>query len=530
MTYASDRQMKILFLTAEPTDTSRLRLQQELREIQQRLQLANQRERFQLEYGLSARPGDVSQKILDFQPDIVHFSGHGASTGELCFENTFGQVQPVKPQALAALFELVANQVQCVLLNACHSVIQAEAIVQHIPFVIGMNTAIGDRAAIAFSVGFYKARGANRPYEEAFRFGCVEIQLEGISEELTPVIRRKIAKQSSSNFYIERPAIEEQCYQEIREPGALIRIKAPDKMGKTYLVNRILTYATANNYQTVTLNCSRLINTLTKTDMERFLRLFCAAVSQELGLTNQVNERWDNLWTPMENTIGYFQEYLLPKTANYLVLALNNVDLIFEQNELSQEFCRLLRSFYDMARYGDVKSQIWKRLRLIIAHSTEVYASLDINSSPLANLRLVIDLPDFEQEQVQRLVELYGLNWNIEQVERLMDMVGGHPNLLTTGIDHIKSHQNSLEQFLEEAPTLAGAYKNHLQELLEKVENNPELKTAFIQVISANENNPVQLRPRIAISLYYLGLVKFQGNCVQPRCKLYRSYFRVFLE
>jgi AAA-like domain/CHAT domain len=325
MTYASDRQMRILFLTAEPTDTSRLRLQQELREIQQRLQLANQRERFQLEYGLSARLGDVSQKILDFQPDIVHFSGHGASTGELCFENTFGQVQPVKPQALAALFELVANQVQCVLLNACHSVIQAEAIVQHIPFVIGMNTAIGDRAAIAFSVGFYKALGANHSPEKAFKFGCVEIQLEGISEELTPVIRRKIAKQSSRNFYIERPAIEQQCYQEIREPGALIRIKAPEKMGKTYLVNRILTYATANNYQTVTLNCSRLINPQTKTDIEIFLRSFCAAVSQELGLTNQVNERWNNLWTPMENTIGYFQEYLLPKTANYLVLALKKI-------------------------------------------------------------------------------------------------------------------------------------------------------------------------------------------------------------
>jgi hypothetical protein len=295
-------------------------------------------------------------------------------------------------------------------------------------------------------------------------------------------------------------------------------------------VNRILTYATANNYQTVTLNCSRLINPQTKTDIEEFLRSFCAAISQELGLTNQVNERWNNLWTPMDNTIGYFQEYLLPKTANYLVLALNDIDLIFEQNELSQEFCRLLRSFYDMARCGDVKSAIWERLRLIISHSTEVYASLDINSSPVANLRLVIDLPEFKQEQVQRLVELYGLNWNIEQVELLMDMVGGHPNLLTAGIDHIKSHQNSLEQFLKEAPTLAGAYRNHLQKLLEKVENNPELKTAFIQVISADENNPVQLRPRIAISLYRLGLVKFQGNCVQPRCKLYRLYFQAFLE
>ena len=69
--------MRILFLTADPTNTVRLRLQKELRDITERLQQANLRERFQLEYGFSVRPGDISQAILDFEPHIVHFSGHG---------------------------------------------------------------------------------------------------------------------------------------------------------------------------------------------------------------------------------------------------------------------------------------------------------------------------------------------------------------------------------------------------------------------------------------------------------------------
>lgn len=527
MTYTKDSQIRILFLTTEPTDMARLRLGQELRDIKQKLQQSPHRERFQLESGLSARPGDVSQELLNFQPHIVHFSGHGAITGELCFENELGQSQPVSPQTLAALFELVADQVQCVILNACYSVTQVEAIAKHIPYVIGMNTAIGDQAAIAFSVGFYKAIGANYSAPEAFKFGLVEIQLQNIPEQLTPVIRQKTATQSP--FYIERPAIEKQCYEEIRQPGAFIRIKAPDKMGKTSLVNRILTYAKANNYQTVTLNCSQLVNSQTATNMEIFLRSFCAAISKELSLTNKVDDFWDNQWTPMDNTIDYFQKYLLPKTPNYLVLALNEVDVIFEQSEISQNFCSLLRNFYNNSRGGSTKSYIWERLRLIIAHSTEVYACLDINSSPIGNIPLVIDLPDFNQEQVKRLVELYQLDWNIEQVERLMDMLGGHPYLLRTGIDNIRSSQKSLEQFLEEAATLAGVYRNHLQELLDRIENSSELKTAFIQVISADENNPIQLRPRIAISLYRLGLIKFHNNFVKPRCKLYRLFFQAFL-
>ena len=134
------------------------------------------------------RVGDITQAIFDFEPQIIHFSGHGTSQGELCFEDELGTAKPVEPDALAAMFELFAPQVNCVLLNACYSEIQASAIAKHIPFAIGMNDAIKDKAAIAFAVGFYKALGANRSIEEAYKFGCVEIRLQGIPEHLKPVI------------------------------------------------------------------------------------------------------------------------------------------------------------------------------------------------------------------------------------------------------------------------------------------------------------------------------------------------------
>ncbi|MBD2605154.1 CHAT domain-containing protein [Scytonema hofmannii FACHB-248] len=185
----NDSQIKILFLTADPSDESRLRLGQELRDIKARLR--KEPGKFQIEQHESVRVGDITDAIFELEPQIVHFSGHGKSTGELCFENEVGKVQPVKPDALAAMFKLFAQSINCVVMNACYSEIQAEAIAEHIPFVIGMNDAIGDKAAIAFAVGFYKALAANRSIEDAYEFGCVEIRLQGIPEHLKPVIYYK---------------------------------------------------------------------------------------------------------------------------------------------------------------------------------------------------------------------------------------------------------------------------------------------------------------------------------------------------
>lgn len=180
--------ISILFLAADPTDASRLRLGEEVREIQEKLQLSKWRDNFALHQRMSVRPTDLSQALLDVSPQIIHFSGHGTSSGALCFENKVGETHPIQPEALAALFEQFANHLDCVVLNACYSVTQARAIAKHIRNVVGMNKAIGDKAAIAFSIGFYQALGAGRSIEEAYKLGCVQIRLENIPEHLTPVL------------------------------------------------------------------------------------------------------------------------------------------------------------------------------------------------------------------------------------------------------------------------------------------------------------------------------------------------------
>ena len=92
-----DSVISILFLAADPTDASHLRLSEEFREIQESLKIAKLRDRFRLELPqLSVRPKDITQALLDVQPQIVHFSGHGTSKGALCFENQIGQAHLIR--------------------------------------------------------------------------------------------------------------------------------------------------------------------------------------------------------------------------------------------------------------------------------------------------------------------------------------------------------------------------------------------------------------------------------------------------
>ena len=182
--------MKILILAANPKNTPQLRLDEEVREIEEGLIRAKQRDRFELVQRWAARPRDMQRAILELNPQIVHFSGHGTGEDGLVLEDGQGPGQLVSTSALAGLFELFADQVQCVLLNACYSEVQGQAISQHIPYVIGMKQAIGDIAAREFSVGFYDALGAGRDMEFAFKYACNSIQMVGLTQDLTPVLLR----------------------------------------------------------------------------------------------------------------------------------------------------------------------------------------------------------------------------------------------------------------------------------------------------------------------------------------------------
>jgi hypothetical protein len=327
-----------------------------------------------------------------------------------------------------------------------------------------------------------------------------------------------------SVFYIERPPIESICYETLLQPGSLLRIKAPQQMGKTSLITRVLAQLAKKEYRTVRLSFKQA-DRIHFTNLDEFLRFFCDSVSRELGLPSQVVYHWNQETTGSKvKCTNYFEEYLLNEVYSPLALCVDDVDLVFPYPEIYEDFFALLRFWHERAK----NRSIWKKLRLVVVHSTEVYIQLDINQSPF-NVGEQIELPEFTREQVQDFAQQYGLDWDASQAEKLMEMVGGHPYLVRKFVSHLKNHSEvTLDQLLEMAPTDAGIYRNHLRQHLLSLKQRPKLDEALKKVVTATSS--VRLESTQAYKLLSMGLVKLESNDVQPRCNLYRQYFCNLIE
>lgn len=321
-----------------------------------------------------------------------------------------------------------------------------------------------------------------------------------------------------SNFYVTRPPIENDCYQTILQPGALIRIKAPRQMGKTSLLSRTLDYAKRQGCQAAYLNFQSADAEFLDS-LDKFLQWFCGSIAQELDLPDRLAQYWQGVLGSKNKSTNYFQRYLLSEIKTPLVLGLDEVDQIFQYPQVAAEFFALLRAWHEKS-----KNQVtWQKLRLAIVHSKEVYIPLNINQSPF-NVGLPIDLPEFNKSQVEDLLQRHLLYWSEEEVKQLMRMVGGHPYLVRIALHEIARGRIDLSQFLQLAPTEQGMFSDHLRRHLFNLQDDTKLAVAMKQVISSKQE--VHLDTSIGFKLRSMGLVKFQGNNVMPLCDLYRLYFR----
>lgn len=193
-------QNKVLVLAANPMGTASLRLDQEIRDIEEGLRRARHRDKFTLVQKWAVRPRDLRRAMLEERPQIVHFSGHGKGKAGLYFEDNQGHPRLITGEALANLFKLFAPkaqaeaQINCIFLNGCYSVIQAKEIAKHVPYVIGMSQSIGDAAAIEFAVGFYDALGNGESVEFAFEFARAAMVLDETCSRDVPVLLRSNQK------------------------------------------------------------------------------------------------------------------------------------------------------------------------------------------------------------------------------------------------------------------------------------------------------------------------------------------------
>ena len=339
-----------------------------------------------------------------------------------------------------------------------------------------------------------------------------------------------------SPFYIERSPAEARACAEITKPGSLIRIKAPIKMGKSSLMLRIIHAALERGYRTVTVDFQQADEAVFAT-LDKFLRWLCVNVARQLKLEPNLAEFWDEDMGSKVSCSLYFENYLLAESDSPVVLILNELNRVFKRANIAQEFLPLLRFWYEQAR----ASEAWQKLRIVVIHSTEIYIALSLNQSPF-NVGLPIKLSELTAEQVQDLARRHGLNWSDSYpIEQLMNMVGGHPYLVHLALYHLaillqnplsvdrdesgeELGRRELEELLIAAPTHSGIYSDYLRNQSIAIQQQPELASAFQQVVDAK--NSVHLEPFMAYQLDSLGLVKLDGNNCSLSCELYRLYFQ----
>ncbi|MEO1374411.1 MAG: serine/threonine-protein kinase, partial [Cyanobacteria bacterium J06635_10] len=252
----------------------------------------------------------------------------------------------------------------------------------------------------------------------------------------------------NSPFYIER------CKSNMYgRSTALRRIKAPRKWGKTSATIRKIEHERQEGFHIVCLNF-REFDTDTSQNLSIFLQKFCESIilelnNEELQIKNNVAEFWQNSLAPNNKTKCrlYIQKYILNVINKPLVIVLDEVDRIFGNSQIDTEFFALLRVFYERS----ASEEVWQKLKMVIVHSQN-YTETSKNKSPF-NVGESIELPEFDESQIKKLLELHGLNWQPEQIKQLIELVGGHPYMVRLALYKIANQEMTFSEFLELAAT-----------------------------------------------------------------------------
>lgn len=286
---------------------------------------------------------------------------------------------------------------------------------------------------------------------------------------------------NQEDYYVQRPPIEKRCYEALGQQGALLRIKAPKQMGKTLLMTKVLLRAREQHYHTVTVNL-RLTDGHILATLDRFFQWFCAVICDQLDISVDLAQQWKPNFGSSYNCTQFFNHSVLPKLDHPVVLALDEVDVLFEYPEIATAFLGLIRAWCEKAKQSDGHSDAWHLLKLLVIHSTEVYIPLNHHQSPF-NVGLSIELPDFTAPQVLALAHRYRIMWGDQEVASIMALVGGKPNLIRLTLDWIMGTSAALDDVIENATTSTGIFHEHLRQQFRLIQKYPALIPLLQQVM-----------------------------------------------
>ena len=317
-----------------------------------------------------------------------------------------------------------------------------------------------------------------------------------------------------SKFYIERKG-DALCQTDIARQGVTITIKAPRQLGKSSLLVRTMERAAAAG-KTVVLLDFQLFDRATLESPEVFFRTLCHWITDELDLADKADRFWEAKLGLVQRCTRYFRRHVLHEVDGPLVLAMDEVDQMFDC-PFRSDFFGMLRSWHNSRRPGNE----WKRLDLALVISTEPYLLIgDLNQSPF-NVGQVIELDDFTPDQVRDLNARHGHPLSETQLTGLMFLIGGHPYLVRRALYLVASGQTDVETLMANAARDDGPFGDHLRRHLFRFRDKPDLRRAMAQILAHNTCSDDVLFFRLRGA----GLARRDGPAVVPRYGLYTTYF-----
>lgn len=192
----------VLFFATNPKNTDRLRLDEEVRSIQEMIRKSEHRDSIVFESRWAVRPLDIIQAINELNPDVIHFSGHGADTSELVLESADGTAKLVTKEAIAQTIMMSSDKIRFMFFNTCFSYEQAQSVIEHVDAAIGMTDSVSDNGACAFAAQFYSSLGFGFSVKKAFEQAKGALMLESPAEQHIPELYTKDGIEPDEMFLV----------------------------------------------------------------------------------------------------------------------------------------------------------------------------------------------------------------------------------------------------------------------------------------------------------------------------------------
>lgn len=323
---------------------------------------------------------------------------------------------------------------------------------------------------------------------------------------------------SESHFYVVR-ATDPPALESIQRQGVTVTIKGPRQMGKSSLLARVMTAAQAAGKQVAFLDF-QFFDQAALTNADTFFRQFCVWLSVTLDLDDRTDAFWTaNLSNPQRCDL-YMGRYVLKTIAAPLVLAMDEVESLFD-TPFRSDFFGMLRGWHNKR----AMVPLWKRLDLALVTSTEPYQLIaNLNQSPF-NVGQVLELDDFTPIQVADLNMRHGAPFDPPGLARLLDLLSGHPYLVRRALYLVASGRSTTNELFDHAIDDRGPFGDHLRYHLFRIHNQSELIQGLLDVIDSQVCDD----ERVFFRLRGAGLVRQQNKQVIPRNRLYADYFRLHL-